>query len=223
MILWIRVNTCPVLSFHSVFDSHNSLVVPSFFRTATTSDEYEELENWNWRSITYSKGLQYRFLIHCINVLGQNYSQATQGGRLSDLIFISPTPSSSPENTSHFSSISCLTISFCLDNADRSILAKNFCWCSVVAFGTASVFSFRMMIDRCRCTGWLSFSQQCLIGLHLSSWFVWIEDTLMLFNCQWYYRVDVFCSSDDGVLILCYGWSCYCLEFGQKQSPRRVL
>ena len=89
--------------------------------------------------------------------------------------------SSSPKNTLHSSLIICLTISFCLDvNSERSILANIYCWCSVVAFGTASAFSFLMMLDWCWCSGWFSFLLLCLIVFHSSSSFAWIEDPLML-------------------------------------------
>ena len=96
-------------------------------------------------------------------------------------LLISPMSSSSLENTSHSSLITCLTISFCLDiNPARSTLPNIFYWCSVVAFGTVSVFSFLMMVGWYWFSCWLSFSLLCLIELHLSSSFVWIEDTLML-------------------------------------------
>ena len=98
-------------------------------------------------------------------------------------LLISPMPSPSPENTSHSSLITCLTTSFCLDvNPVRSILANIFCWCSDVAFSIASVFSFLMIVYWCWCSGWFSFSPLCLIGLHSFSSFVWIEDTIMLFE-----------------------------------------
>ena len=38
------------------------------------------------------------------------------------------------------------------------------------------------MVDWCWCSGWFSFSLLCLIGLHSSSSFVWIEDTLSLYE-----------------------------------------
>ena len=90
---------------------------------------------------------------------------------------------SSPENTSHSSLITYIIISFCLDvNPARSILANIYCWFSVVAFGTASVFPFLRMNDWCWWSGWSSFSLLCLIGLYSSSSFAWIGDTLMLFG-----------------------------------------
>ena len=91
--------------------------------------------------------------------------------------------SSSPKNTSHSSLTSCLTISFWLDvNPAKPILANIFCWCAVVAFGIDSAFSFVMMVDWRWCFGWFYFSLLCLIGIHSFSSFLWIEDTLMLFE-----------------------------------------
>ena len=113
-----------------------------------------------------------------------------------DWLLISPISSSSPENTSYSSLITCLTISFCLDvNPARSILVNIFCWCSVVAFGTASVFSFLMMVDWCWCSGWFYFSLPCFNGLHLFSSFAWIEDTLMSFGLNF---------TGSGIIVLMY-------------------
>ena len=38
------------------------------------------------------------------------------------------------------------------------------------------------MVDWCWCSGWFCFSVLFLIGLHSSSSFVWIEDTLILYQ-----------------------------------------